>query len=106
MQRINDVPIIYQTAIDLLMIVMFVQLYVTLLYYLNPKTSLAWQTMASPSTDMLICEDFFYLKLLLLLHTQHWSTQKSIRQDYSHKTNLTSSPEFDGRVGELGDKAS
>ena len=62
--------------------------------------------MASPSTDMLIHEDFFYLKLLLLLHTQHCSTQKSIRQDYSHQTNLTSSPEFDGRVGELGDKAS
>ena len=64
--------------------VMFVQLNVTLPLYLNPKTSLACQTMASPRTDMHIRADLLYLKLLLLLHTQYCSTQKSIRQDYSH----------------------
>ena len=83
---------------------MFVQLNVTL--PLNPKTSLAYQTMASPSTDMLTCR-------LVVSDTAFASTHTTLQHSNVYqarllpcKTNLTSSPEFDGRAEELGDKAS
>ena len=88
----------YNIAIDY---VMFVSC-----YHLNPETSLACQTMASP-----ICQyRYAYTCILVVSETATHTTLQQSKVYQARllpcKINLTSSQEFDGRAGEPGDKAS
>ena len=74
---------------------------------LNPKTSLACQTMASPSTDCL----HYHVQNCKLwncfcLYTHKIVILKCLSGKTTPKTNLTSLPGLDVCAGEPGDKAS